>query len=296
MAISMTQPMRPAEIDLVKQVNQNTDGVAANKQAILNEVIDRKNAVDAEANARISADNALQANITAEAKSREESDNALQANIDAERTRAEQAESTIKADLNNEIARAKEAEQTNATTILTETANRTTADRTLQQHIDDVNAKFPVQTDDIGDAQVTNAKLADNAISAAKIEDGSVTSAKIGNSQVDNTKITDKAVTNEKLSDSLQAQAEFLTHVPAMEFGTSNTVDVPANSNTRIDINFSATKTEAPIVICGLQHDTGNLNCIVTGVTNQQFSVTVYNLASTDVTGATIDWLAISGR
>lgn len=266
MAISMTQPMRPAEIDLVKQVNKNTNDVTANKEDIANEIIDRKNAVAEEINKRIAADNTLQANINAEAKSREESDRALQANIDAEQTRAEQVESTIKTDLNNEIARAKEVEQTNATAISTETTNRTNADNTLQQHIDDVNAKFPVQTDNIGDKQVTNVKLADNS------------------------------VTNDKLSDALQTQIEFLKQVPTMEFGISNTVDVQANSNTSINISFVSAKTEVPIVLCELQHNSGNLNCIVTEVTNQQFSVTVYNLTSTDVTGATINWLAISRR
>ena len=164
--ISMQQPMRPAEIDLVNQVNTNTNDIDTNKKNISQEVIDR----------------------------------------------------------------------TNADTEL--------------------NSKFPVSTDNIADNSVTNTKLATE----------------------------------------IQQQLTFLQSVPAMEFNTSNAIDIQANSNTRLDITFATTKTEEPIVLCGLQHESGNLACVVTGVTNQQFSVTVYNLTSTDVSGVTIDWLAISGR
>ena len=108
--------------------------------------------------------------------------------------------------------------------------------------------------------------------------------------------IADTAVSYEKLNSSLKAQIDFIKTVPTMEFGTSNTINISSSSSQEITINFMSTKPEAPIVFCGLQHASGKLACTVTHVTNMQFSVCVYNLATTDITGVTVDWLAISGR
>lgn len=279
--INRKQPMRPAEIDLLNQVDTNTADIATQTARLTQEIADRTNAdnvlqhnidaeaktrgdadttlqnnIDTEESERKTADTTLQQNINNEASARQNADYALQANINAEQTRAKSAEDTITTNLNSEIYRAKEAEQANATAISDETTARTNADTGLQSSINEINAKFPVQTVNIGDAQVTVAKL----------------------------------------EQTIQNQLTFLQSVPVQEFGTSNTINVQANSNATIDINFGSTKTKAPIVLCGLQSASGNLSCIVSGVTNQQFSVTVYNNSNADVSGVTIDWLAISGR
>lgn len=209
--INRKQPMRPAEIDLLNQVDTNTADIATQTAQLTQEIADRTN-----------ADNVLQQNIDAEARARGDADTALQTSIDS------------------------------------------------------LNAKFPVNSANIGDLQVTNAKLATNAVSTDRVIDNSITTA--------------------KLEQAIQDQLTFLQSVPNQEFGTSNAIDVMANSNTSIDINFNSTKTQAPIVLCSLQHASGNLSCIVTGITNQQFSVTVHNMSNTNVSGVTIDWLAISGR
>ena len=80
-----------------------------------------------------------------------------------------------------------------------------------------------------------------------------------------------------------------------MEFGTSDSFNIQANSYYDCTVAFN-TKTAIPIVLCGLQHETGNMACTVTSVTNQQFNARVFNLTATDITAAKIDWLAISGR
>ena len=261
--IDRKQPMRPAEIDLLNQVDTNTGNIATQTARLTQEIADRTNAdnvlqqnIDTEAKARTDADTTLQQNINNEASARQNADDTLQANINTEKTRAESAENTLTTNLNSEIDRAKVAEQANATAISAETTARTNADAGIQSSINEINAKFPVQTVNIGDAQVTVAKL------EQKIQD----------------------------------QFTFLQSVPAQEFGTSNAIAVKANSNTSINISFGSTKTKVPIVLCGLQNASDNLSCIVSDVTNQQFSVTVYNHSSTDASGVIIDWLAISGR
>lgn len=108
--------------------------------------------------------------------------------------------------------------------------------------------------------------------------------------------IADEVVTVAKLDTSIQSQLTSLQSAPNLEFNTSSSFSVSANGYAAMDIKFGSTKTKTPIVLCGLQHTNGNLACIVTGVTNQQFSVRVYNLSSTDVSGITINWLAVSGR
>ena len=80
-----------------------------------------------------------------------------------------------------------------------------------------------------------------------------------------------------------------------MEYGTSDSFDIQANSYYDCTVTFN-TKATIPIVLCGLQHETGNMACTITSVTNQQFSARVFNLTATDITAAKIDWLAISGR
>jgi hypothetical protein len=275
MSVSLQQPMRPAEIDLVALAN-------ANEAAIAQEILDREaadttlqNNIDAEEAARTTADTTLQNNIDAEEAARTTADTTLQENITAEATAREQADTTLTSSLNDEIT-ARQAlditvtnlgtqlNQTN-TSLETEVTNRTNADSNLQASIDEINAKFPVAT----------ASIANDAITSDKILDGSINTI--------------------DLNDSIQNQLSFLASVPTLEFGTSNSFNVGASSYYDCTVTFTA-KTEAPIVLCGLQHATGNMTCIVTDVTNQQFNARVFNLTTTDITAVTLDWLTISGR
>ena len=304
--INRIQPMRPAEIDLLNQVDTNTANIATQTARLTQEIADRTNAdnilqsnIDAEARARADADTALQKNIDTEESERKTADTTLQKNIDteitdrqnadtnlqaninAEQTRAETTENTLTTNLNSEIDRAKKAEQSNATAIIDETTSRTNADTTLQESIDAVSGNITTEITDRQNAD-TNLQSSINEINAKF--------------PVQTVNIGDAQVTSVKLEQTIKDQLTFLQSVPAQEFGTSNPIDVQANSNTSINIIFGSTKTEAPIVLCTLQHVSGNLSYVVNDVTNQQFSITVYNLSSTDASSVTINWLAISGR
>lgn len=194
MSVSLEQPMREAEIDLVELAN-------ANEAAIAQEVQDR-----------IAADTTLQNKIDAEASTRYQADSRLQSGIDG------------------------------------------------------INAKFPVATGSIADSAVTSDKIANGTISTIDLDEG------------------------------IQNQLSFLASVPDLEFGTSGSFDVQASGYYDCTVTFTAAKTEAPIVLCGLQHAAGSMACIVTAVTNQQFTARVFNLTTIGITAAKLDWLAISGR
>lgn len=194
MSVSLQQPMRPAEIALVKLAN-------ANEAAIAQETADRG-----------AADATLQANIDAEASARYQADSRLQSGIDG------------------------------------------------------INAKFPVAAGSIADSAVTSDKIANGTISTIDLDEG------------------------------IQNQLSFLASVPDLEFGTSGSFDVQASGYYDCTVTFTAAKTEVPIVLCGLQHAAGSMACIVTAVTNQQFTARVFNLTTIGITAAKLDWLAISGR
>lgn len=97
---------------------------------------------------------------------------------------------------------------------------------------------------------------------------------------------------------SMRAIGAVVASTPSMEHGTSNSVSVAANAHTLVDITFGTAKTEAPIVFTSIQHATAGVSliCTVQSVTNQQASLCVTNLGTTDLSNITIDWLAISGR
>lgn len=97
---------------------------------------------------------------------------------------------------------------------------------------------------------------------------------------------------------SMRAMGAVVASTPSMEYGTSNSVSVPANAHTLVDVTFGTAKTEAPIVFTSVQHATAGVNliCTVQSVTNQQASLCVTNLGTTDVDNITVDWIAISGR
>ena len=283
MSVSLVQPMRPAEIALVKLANTNEAAIAqeiTNREAadttlqnnINSEETARKESdatlqsnIDAEASAREAADTTLQNNINSEETARKESDATLQSNIDAEASAREEADTTLQNNIKAEETARKESDATLQTNITAEASARNQEDSKLQSSIDEINAKFPVAADNIADNSINSNKIADGTISAIELD-----------------------------SD-IQNQLSFIASLPVMEFGTSNSFDIQASSYYDCTVTFN-TKTTIPIVLCGLQHATGNMACIVTSVTNQQFSARVFNLTATTITAAKIDWLAISGR
>lgn len=261
MSVSLEQPMREAEIDLIELAN-------ANEAAIAQEVQDR-----------ISADTTLTNDLASEVSTREAQYTQLHSDI-------EDTNSTV-SELGNSL----------------NTLNTTVGN--IGDRVTTVEGYFPIATANIADGAVTEDKLAasavgsneiqDEAVVTATIADGAVTNAKLAASAVEEANIADGQVTTIKLNSGIQSQLSFLASVPELEFGTSNSFSVQGSSYTDVDVTFT-TKTEEPIVLCGLQHATGNLNCVVTAVTNQQFSARVYNLTTTDVSDVTLDWLTISGR
>ena len=265
MSVSLQQPMRPAEIALIELAN-------ANEAAIAQEITNREaadttlqNNINSEETARKESDATLQANITAEANAREAADTTLQNNINSEETARKESDATLQSNITAEANAREAADTTLQNNITAETTARNQEDTKLQSGIDEINAKFPVATDNIADNSINSNKIADGTISAIDLD-------------------TD-----------IQNQLSFLASLPVIEFGTSDSFDIQANSYYDCTVTFN-TKTTIPIVLCGLQHETGNMACTITSVTNQQFSARVFNLTATDITAAKIDWLAISGR
>ena len=209
--------------------------------------------------------NANEADIAQEITNREAADTTLQNNINSEETARKESYATLQSNITAEANARETADTTLQNNINAEETARKQEDGKLQSGIDEINAKFPVATDSI----------ADNAINSNKIADGTI-------SAID-------------LDTDIQNQLSFLASLPVMEFGTSDSFDIQANSYYDCTVTFN-TKTTIPIVFCSLQHETGNIACTITSVTNQQFSARVFNLTATDITAAKIDWLAISGR
>ena len=209
--------------------------------------------------------NANEAAIAQEITNREAADTTLQNNINSEETARKESDATLQSNITAEANAREAADTTLQNNITAETTARNQEDGKLQSGIDEINAKFPIATDSIADSSITSNKIAAGTISAINLD-------------------TD-----------IQNQLSFLASLPAMEFGTSDSFDIQANSYYDCTVTFN-TKTTIPIVLCGLQHETGNMACTITSVTNQQFSARVFNLTTTDITAAKIDWLAISGR
>ena len=210
--------------------------------------------------------NANEAAIAQEITNREAADTALQNSISAEEAARKGSDAALQSNITAEADARKAADTALQNSISAEEAARKEEDGKLQSGIDEINAKFPVATDSIADNAITSNKIADGTISAIDLDS------------------------------SIQDQLSFLASLPAMEFGTSDSFDIQANSYYDCTVKFNA-KTTMPIVLCGLQHATGNMACtVITSVSNQQFSARVFNLTATDIAAAKIDWLAISGR
>lgn len=103
---------------------------------------------------------------------------------------------------------------------------------------------------------------------------------------------------NENKSVSLKSIANFVQTIPTIEYGTSNSLNVPAASSATIDVTFKSTKTEAPVMFFSVQCASASAPLLVhaQSVSNTQAAVVVENASNSDISNVTIDWLALSGR
>lgn len=159
----------------------------------------------------------------------------------AEKNRATQVEGGLQATINTEYSRA-----TGAESALSEGLTSL------------INGKFPITTDNIGDGQVTTAKLTSD----------------------------------------IQELLSFCQTLPAFEFGYSEAVSIPASSTTSVEITFNKAFEETPQVFTEVMCNTLNniLVAHVTYVDTTKATIKLYNGGVGAVDNVTIDYLALAGR
>ena len=235
--INKVQPMREAEIDIADYINGD----------LANELVDLHN-----------TDAQLQKNIDAEQERAEAAEKKLTLDLATEVERAKAAEKVLTDDLATEVERATSAEGVLQTNINTENKRAVAAEDVLNGLYGDLAAKFPVQTENIGDAQVTEAKL-----------------------EAD-----------------LQTLLEFCKTLPDFEFGYSEVVSIPASGTTSVEITFNKTFDETPQVFTEVMCNTLNniLVSHVTYVDTTKATIKLYNGGVGQVDNVTVDYLALAGR
>ena len=172
----------------------------------------------------------------------------LQTNID-----------TVSANLTKETERATQVEDDLQSAINTEYSRASGAESTLSEGLTSlINGKFPVTTDNIGDAQVTTAKFASD----------------------------------------IQELLSFCQTLPAFEFGYSEAVSIPASSTTSVEITFNNAFSETPQVFTEVMCNTLNniLVAHVTYVDTTKATIKLYNGGVGAVDNVTVDYLVLAGR
>lgn len=162
-------------------------------------------------------------------------------------------------DVVDEKNRALAAEKVLQTNIDTEVKRATGAESALSEGLTSlINGKFPVTTDNIGDAQVTTAKFASD----------------------------------------IQELLSFCQTLPAFEFGYSEAVSIPASSTTSVEITFNNAFEETPQVFTEVMCNTLNniLVAHVTYVDTTKATIKLYNGGVGAVDNVTVDYLALAGR
>lgn len=292
--IDKTQPMREAEIAIADWINEHKEDVVnetarakAAEQVLQNNINTETNrakaaestlttSINNEVTRAKAAESTLTTNLNTEVTRAKGAESTLTTNLNAEVTRAKGAESTLTTSISDEVTRAKSAESTLTTNLATETTRATQAESGLQAAINSeytrantaetglntaitaVNNRFPVKTADIGDEQVTEAKL-----------DGT-----------------------------LQSELSFLRTIPGFEFGYSEAVSVPASGTTSVEITFKETFASTPQVFTEIMCNTLNniLVSHVTYVDTKKATIKLYNGGVGAVSNVTVDYLAIGGR
>lgn len=196
-------------------------------------------------------------------------------------------------------------------------------------------ADSAVTADKIAAGAVTSSKFGDKTVTTAKLADSAVTEGQIARNAVSISKIHwDSKLASytpegyslggvvvryrnsgllgyaEKLSGAIIADGSLpltalvsdlqtlINSIPAIVHGQSNSVTVSANSVAQVDVSFGSTLAEVPVVFASLQTASGtaDVSIAVQSATRAQASFTVTNHTATDITGATLDWLAVAGR
>ena len=228
--INLKQPMREVLQAIGKWVNSHENDVVAEKDRAL------------------AQEKVLQDNIDSEVKRATGAESTLQANID-----------TVSANLTKETERATQVEDDLQSAINTEYSRASGAESTLSEGLTSlINGKFPVTTDNIGDAQVTTAKFASD----------------------------------------IQELLSFCQTLPAFEFGYSEAVSIPASSTTSVEITFNNAFSETPQVFTEVMCNTLNniLVAHVTYVDTTKATIKLYNGGVGAVDNVTVDYLALAGR
>ena len=78
---------------------------------------------------------------------------------------------------------------------------------TLDKFGADVNAHFPIVTNDIKDNAITGAKLNNGAVTTDKLVDANVTTSKLANSAITNEKLANESVTARNINATFKAMA-----------------------------------------------------------------------------------------
>ena len=126
--------------------------------------------VEAEAEERIAADEALQANIDAEAQARQEADEALQASLDAETQARQEADAALQSGLDAEAQARQDTDESLQEQLDAEAAEREAADDALEQKVETEtvnrqNADTALQS--AVDAETTARREADTQLQSA---------------------------------------------------------------------------------------------------------------------------------
>ena len=271
--INKVQPMREAEIAIADYINGD----------LANELIDLHNTdaqlqknIDAEQARAEGAETKLTNDLATEVERAKAAEQVLTSDLCTEVERAKAAETKLTNDLATEVERAKVEEETNANAITVETERATAAEGVLQTNINtenkravgaeevltdlygDLAAKFPVQTDNIGDAQVTETKLETN----------------------------------------LQMLLSFCKTLPDFAYGFSDAQTIPSGSSITVEIDFGKTFQEIPevfpVAVCNT--DLNVLPTFVKYSTTSKSYVKVYNGGTTNVTNLTVGYFAVAGR
>ncbi len=160
-----------------------------------------------------------------------------------------------KSDLQANITNVSNSLQANITAEYSRASN---AENTLTALYGELVAKFPVKTTDIGDTQVTLAKL----------------------------------------DSDIQELLKFCETLPAFEFGYSEAVTIPAADTVSVDITFDKVFTETPQVFTEVMCNTLSniLVSHVTYVDTAKATIKLYNGGTTAVSNVTVDYLALAGR
>lgn len=190
--------------------------------------------------------------------------------------------------LNQEIIDREKADKVLQNNIDNETNERKNADAILQENIDN-EAEIRKSADDA---------LQENIDNEAKArEDADAILQKAIEDEESNRVDADKTLQQNIETTKTELQKQFTDFTDKLEWGTQENIEVIADNNTVITVNFNRTKTKPPIVLITLQNDNGetaiNAYAALKDVSTSDFHVRIYNLDTANNQQLKVNWLAI---